>query len=271
MRRPIVLCLVACAAAAAALALGSALGAQADDTAPAGHAAHLTAARSPLAALDARFRKLAPAGACAAGAPKARPARRLRAAALKGAAKAPPKVLRRKKASMRRAIALMRAAGGLCAAAQGGGTPAAGLARAGRCAPGPAAAPGPGHIVDRAQRIGLDAALRPRRSADRGRRTAAAAITNNAAGFMHSIGVRSSAGSGVRRARAGGATGEPHLTRRHPPAGSYEVYCGVSDHAAQGMHIPLAVGCDGAAAGAAPPPSATATAGGAVRRGSRHG
>ena len=170
MRRPIVLCLVACAAAAAALALGSALGAQTDDAAPAGHAAHLTAARFPLAGLDARFRKLAPAGACAAGAPKARPARRLRAAALKGAAKAPPKVLRRKKASMRRAIGLMRAAGDLCEAAQGGGAPARRTGRRRRRGrrPGPrrrrrspSTSPGPTRCASRHRRpprAGADAA-----------------------------------------------------------------------------------------------------------------
>ena len=241
MRRPIVLCLAACAAAAAALALGSALGAQADDTAPAGHAAHLTAARSPLAALDARFRKLAPAGACAAGAPKARPARRLRAAALKGAAKAPPKVLRRKKASMRRAIALMRAAGGLCAAAQGGGTPAPGSPAPGGVPPAPPPPPVPG-----TSSIALSASGSTLRFVPGDPLTAAAGplhlvLTNNAAGFMHSIGVRSLPGAvSVGLAPAAQPGGSTSLDVTLPP-GSYEVYCGVSDHAAQGMVLPLAV------------------------------
>ena len=104
MRRPIAVLLVLCAAAAATMALGSAL------------AARSTAAKSPLAGLDRTFRSLQPAARCAAGAATAAKARRLRAAALKNAAKAPPKVLKRKKASMRRAIRLLRQAGDLCEA-----------------------------------------------------------------------------------------------------------------------------------------------------------
>src|SRR5262245_32851870 len=101
MRRPIAALLVVCAAAAATLAPGSAL------------AARSTAAKSPLAGLDRTFRSLQPAARCADTAARAR---RLRASALKNAAKAPPKVLKRKKATMRRAIRLLRAAGRVCAA-----------------------------------------------------------------------------------------------------------------------------------------------------------
>ena len=240
MRRPIVLCLVACAAAAAALALGSALGAQADDATAAGHAAHLTAARSPLAGLDARFRRLAPAGACAAGAPKARPARRLRAAALKGAAKAPPKVLRRKKASMRRAIGLMRAAGGLCAAAQGGGAPApGGGAPATGPPPAPGAPPGPPQVITLhvtgpdTMYVEIEASATP---------GPMQLTIVNTSSLSHFAGVRLGPGNPVLTETPEAAAGQTQSVDANIGAGTYEIYCRQGNHYAMGMHIPFTVG-----------------------------
>ena len=242
MRRPIVLCLVVCAAAAAALALGSGLGAQADDPAPAGHAAHLTAARSPLAGLDARFRRLAPAGACAAGAPKARPARRLRAAALKGAAKAPPKVLRRKKASMRRAIGLMRAAGGLCAAAQGGGAPApGGGAPPNAPPPAPGAPPGPAPPQVITLHVTGPTTMYVETSATATPGPMRLTIVNTSTLF-HFAGVRLGPGSPVLTETPQAAPGQTQSVDATIGPGTYEIYCRQGEHYDMGMHIPFTVG-----------------------------
>ncbi len=243
MRRPIVLCLVACAAAAAALALGSALGAQTDDAAPAGHAAHLTAARSPLAGLDARFRKLAPAGACAAGAPKARPARRLRAAALKGAAKAPPKVLRRKKASMRRAIGLMRAAGDLCEAAQGGGAPppGGGAPPAGPPPPAPGGPPGPPPPQEITLHVTGPDTMYVETSAAAAPGAMRLTIVNTSA-LSHFAGVRLGPGNPVITETPQAAAGQTQSVNATIGPGTYEIYCRQGNHYAMGMHIPFMVG-----------------------------
>jgi hypothetical protein len=67
-------------------------------------------------------------------------------------------------------------------------------------------------------------------------------LTNNSAGFDHSIGVRTAPGGAsvglAAQAQPGGATS---LDVTLPP-GSYQVYCGVGDHAVQGMVLPLTVG-----------------------------
>jgi len=230
MRRPIAVLLVLCAAAAATMALGSAL------------AARSTAAKSPLAGLDRTFRALQPAARCAAGADKAATARRLRAAALKKAAKAPPKVLKRKKASMRRAIRLLRQAGDLCeATAPPPGTPApGGTPPPGTPAPGPGPIP-PAPGLQTISLTGTNFAFSPSTPV-----TVSAtapirlALTNAAAGTDHRIGARVPGQSAIAESlnAAPGASTYVDVTL---PAGSYQIFCGVDNHAAFGMTLPLTV------------------------------
>jgi hypothetical protein len=198
------------------MALGSAL------------AARSTAAKSPLAGLDRTFRALQPAARCAAGADKAATARRLRAAALKNAAEAPPKVLKRKKASMRRAIRLLRTAGDLCEAPA---PPAPGPA------PGP---PGPG--LQTISLTGTNFAFSPSTPAP----TAKAgvpirlALTNGTTDTGHRIGARIPGQPAIAESpiAAPGLSSSVDVTL---PAGSYQIFCGIGDHAALGMTLPLTV------------------------------
>jgi hypothetical protein len=231
MRRPIAVLLVLCAAAAGTMALGSAL------------AARSTAAKSPLAGLDRTFRALQPAARCAAGADKAATARRLRAAALKNAAKAPPKVLKRKKASMRRAIRLLRQAGDLCkAASPPPGTPAPG----GTPPPG-TPGPGPAPVPPVTTTISLSASAIAPFSPSSATAPAGAIrlqLTNLSATFTHSVGVRTPpppphtvlGGPSVPAGPGGSTSLDVTLA-----AGTYQIYCGVGTHAASGMVIPLTV------------------------------
>ena len=230
MRRPIAVLLVLCAAAAATMALGSAL------------AARSTAAKSPLAGLDRTFRSLQPAARCDAGADKAATARRLRAAALKNAAKAPPKVVKRKKASMRRAIRLLRQAGDLCeAASPPPGTPAPG----GTPPPG-TPGPGPAPVPPVTTTISLSASAIAPFSPSSATAPAGAIrlqLTNVSATLDHSVGVRTPPppphtllGASVPAGPGGSTSLDVTLA-----AGTYQIYCGVSNHAAMGMVIPLTV------------------------------
>lgn len=217
MRRPIAVLLVLCAAAAATMALGSAL------------AARSTAAKSPLAGLDRTFRSLQPAARCAAGAATAAKARRLRAAALKNAAKAPPKVLKRKKASMRRAIRLLRRAGDLCEA-----PPPVGAA------PGPVPGP-PAPGTQTISLTGTNYVFTPSTPV-----TAAAgvpirlALTNGTTDTGHRIGARVLGGSVIDES-PNAAPGTSTFVDVTLPAGSYQIFCGIGDHAALGMVVPLTV------------------------------
>lgn len=230
MRRPIAVLLVLCAAAAATMAIGSAL------------AARSTAAKSPLAGLDRTFRSLQPAARCAAGAATAAKARRLRAAALKNAAKAPPKVLKRKKASMRRAIRLLRQAGDLCkAASPPPGTPAPG----GTPPPG-TPGPGPAPVPPVTTTISLSASAIAPFSPSSATAPAGAIrlqLTNVSATLAHSVGVRTPPppphtllGASVPAGPGGSTSLDVTLA-----AGTYQIYCGVGNHAAMGMVIPLTV------------------------------
>ncbi len=231
MRRPIAVLLVLCAAAAATMALGSAL------------AARSTAAKSPLAGLDRTFRSLQPAARCDAGAAKAATARRLRAAALKNAAKAPPKVVKRKKASMRRAIRLLRQAGDLCeAASPPPGAPAGRAERLPRVRPGR----GPRRPPPVTTTISLSAsAIAPftPSSATAPAGAIRLQLTNVSATLDHSVGVRTPPppphtllGASVPAGPGGSTSLDVTLA-----AGTYQIYCGVGNHAAMGMVIPLTV------------------------------
>jgi plastocyanin len=232
MRRPIALLLVVCAAATATMALGSAL------------AARSTAAKSPLAGLDRTFRSLQPAARCAAASDTAARARRLRAAALKNAAKAPPKVLKRKKASMRRAIRLLRQAGRVCAAPPPAppppGAPPPGY---GPPAPGPAPAP-PGTQTVALGTVSSGVGFVPNQAV-----TVAAGTIHfqlaNTGNLPHSIGVRTAppppqTSLGLAQTASPGSTTSVDITLTTP--GTYQIYCGVGTHADQGgMVVPLMV------------------------------
>ena len=226
MRRPIAVMLMVCAAAAATLALGSAL------------AARSTAAKSPLAGLDRTFRSLQPAARCAAGADTAARARRLRAAALKNAAKAPPKVLKRKKASMRRAIRLLRRAGDLCAAPP----PPPGSPAPGGAPPTPGGPPPPG-----AQTISLGTAPgTAKRFTPEQTFTVRAGTVRfqlaNTSGETHSVGVQTLPGlssQGLASAASVGTSTSVDISL--PTPGTYQIYCGEGTHAAQGMTLLLTV------------------------------
>jgi Copper binding proteins, plastocyanin/azurin family len=223
MRRPIAVLLVVCAAAAATMALGSAL------------AARSTAAKSPLAGLDRTFRALQPAARCAAGADKAATARRLRAAALKNAAKAPPKVLKRKKASMRRAIRLLRQAGDLCeAASPPPGTPGTPGTPPTPTTPTPPI-PGGGTFSF----TGVDFDLTPD-----------TLITERAGLFRlqltvnegsHNIGARTDPGGVSQGNSFTVSAGNSTSVDITLGPGSYQIYCAVPGHAAAGMVVPLTV------------------------------
>jgi hypothetical protein len=245
--RPVAIILVLCAAAAASLTLGSALASGPPRPAPpdAAHPAHLTAAAAPLAGLNATFRRLAPEARCDAADPKAATARRLRAAANKNAAKAPPKVLRRKKASLRRAIRLLRDAGELCdGPVAPGGAPAA----PGTTAPAPGAgqvppAPPPPQPGSQALSFtGRNFSFDP--STPQTARAGIAlrlAMTNAASATSHRIGVRTLPAEvllGQSPVVDGGQSTFVDLTLI---AGSYEIFCGVGDHAEAGMVVPLTV------------------------------
>jgi hypothetical protein len=233
MRRPIAVLLMVCAAAAATMALGSAL------------AARSTAVKSPLAGLDRTFRALQPAARCAAASDTATRARRLRAAALKNAAKAPPKVLKRKKATMRRAIRLLRRAGELCEAPPPApGAPAPGLPPApGGPVPGPTP-PAPG-----LQTVALSTV-----SSGVGPFVPSQAITvaagtvrfvlNNTGNLPHNVGVRTPpppphTSFGIAPTASPGSATSIDIALATP--GTYQIYCGVSGHADGGMVLPLTV------------------------------
>jgi hypothetical protein len=244
--RPVAIVLILCAAAAASLTLGSALA-----SGPSGPAAEprqparLTAT-SPLAGLNATFRKLAPEARCDAADAKSARARRLRAAANKNAAKAPPKVLRRKKASMRRAIRLLRQGGALCdVAVAPGGAPAA----PGAPAPGPAppTPPPPTPAPPGTTTISLSAAaIAPFSPSPATARAGPIRIelSNLSTSLPHSVGVRTPPpppqtvlGGPSANAAPGGSTSLDVTLA----AGTYQIYCGVGTHAASGMVIPLTV------------------------------
>jgi len=231
MRRPIAVLLMVCAAAAATLALGSAL------------AARSTAAKSPLAGLDRTFRSRLPAARCDAGADTAARARRLRAAALKNAAKAPPKVVKRKKASMRRAIRLLRQAGHLCTTApppgSGGSPPPY----------GPAPPPVPTPPPPGAQTVALGTVASgtgfvPNQAVIVRAGTVRFQLTNTG-DLNHSIGVRTlppppHTSFGLAPTASPGSATSVDIPL--PTPGSYQIYCGVASHADLGnMVVPVTV------------------------------
>ena len=189
-----------------------------------------------LAALDRTFRSLQPAARCAAGADTAARARRLRAAALKNAAKAPPKVVKRKKASMRRAIRLLRRAGDLCEAPPPGGAPPA----PGGPAPPPPTPPGTQTVA--LSTVSSGVGFVPNQAI----RVAAGTVRfelSNTGNLYHSIGVRlpppPGTSQGVSSAAAPGGATRVDIALTTP--GAYQIYCDVSDHAANGMVVDLTV------------------------------
>jgi hypothetical protein len=255
MRRVVAIVLVSCAAAAATLALGSALASGPATTgAQAVHPAHLSAAASPLAGLNRTFRRIAPSARCDAAAGKARTARGLRAAALKNAAKASPKVLRAKKKKLRRAIRLLRSAAELCeATAPPGGSPGNGAPPAPNPypPPGPAPSPPPPGTQTRAFTASGVLAFNPSTA-----QTASASapillqLTNNSGSVGHNIGLRT-APPPPQTVRAGPSTtvfGPNEVTSVVIPAGTlapgtYQIFCARPGHATPttGMIVPLTV------------------------------
>jgi plastocyanin len=228
-RRLVGVALIACAAAAAGLAIGSAL------------AARPTAAKPPpLAALDRTYRALLPAARCPAGSAKLARATRLRAAALKGAATAPPKALRRKRASMRRAIRLLRQAGDLCEAppGTGGATPPP----AGTPPPGPGPdPPAPGTQVVALGTVSSGIGFSPATSVTVSAGTIRFQLTNTGS-LTHGIGVRTPppplAPLGAATPVSPGNSTSVDVTLG---AGDYQIYCNYLTHAASGMVVPLTV------------------------------
>ncbi len=253
MRRVVAIVLVSCAAAAATLALGSALASGPAATgAQAAHPAHLSAAASPLAGLNRTFRRIAPSARCDAAAGKARTARGLRAAALKNAAKASPKVLRAKKKKLRRAIKLLRSGAELCDQV----APPPGVVAPG--APGAPGTPGapavpPTPPPPGTQTLSFTASGGALRFNPSTAQTASASapirlqLTNNSGTLDHNIGVRTApppphtvlAGPSLTVVGPGGVTSVDIVGTLGP--GTYEIFCGVDNHAGQGMFLPLTV------------------------------
>ena len=244
MRRLIVLILAVCCAAAATMALGSSLGPGATAAHASGVASHGTmhmdARPVTLAQLNATFRGLLPATRCDAGDAKRASAVRLRAAALKGAAKATPKVLQRKKTSMRRAIALLRSAKVACAAppAPGGGgsTPPPGST------PAP---PGTPPTTPPLQTVTLHVAAGPTFAYTEASATARAGAMRlsvvNGSTLMHFIGVRVSTGQPTIAISQLSDPGETKSVDVTLAAGTYELFCNNNNHDTLGMKIPLTV------------------------------
>jgi hypothetical protein len=236
VRRLLASILLVSAAAAATLALGPAFGAGPVSAEPpqapaaAGHGLHLKAKPSPLAGLDRTFRAILPAARCDAGAAKRRAASRLRTAALKGARKAPPKVVRRKKATMRRAIALLRSARTLCreAAPPGGATGT------------PPPPPPPAGL----QKITLHVTPgQPLRFAEAPTATAGAMRLElvNGSSLSHFVGVRLGSGQPTIGESPLASPGETEFVDVTLAAGTYQVFCRNNGHDQQGMTTTLTV------------------------------
>jgi uncharacterized cupredoxin-like copper-binding protein len=233
-RRLVGVALIVCAAAAAALVVGSTL------------AARSSAAAAPLAGLDRTYRALLPDARCPAGTADRNRARRLRAAALKGAAKAPPKVLRRKKASMRRAIRLLRRAGDRCDAAPpaggGGGAPYPAVPPPAPAQPGPAA-PAPGTQVVALGTVTSGLGYSPSAAVTRVAGTIRFQVTNNSGTLSHGIGVRAAPPppqAVLGAAPTVGPGGSSAVDIALGP-GTYEIYCNFGGHGNAGMTVPLTI------------------------------
>jgi plastocyanin len=233
LRRLVAPVLMVSAAAAAMLVLGPAFGAGSASAEPpqssasAAHSIHLKARASPLAGLNRTFLKLVPAARCDAGAKKARVAKRQRAVARRGAAKASPKVLNRKRKRMRRAIAVLRSAVKSCKVA------AAPPAIAGTPPPAPPPA---------AQTITLHVA-----SGIAFTEASATATSGririelvNASSLQHRVGVRAPGQTPIDESAAVGMGGTAAI-EVELPQGSYEILCRQNNHHLQGMIIPLTV------------------------------
>ncbi len=228
MRRLIVLILMSAAGGATVLALGAGAGAQAPP--------------SPLSGLDRTFRALVPDARCAEAAPRVRAARRQRAAALRGARDATPRVLVAKKAAMRGAIARMRTAARLCDRAQEPpGGAGAGAPPAVTPAPGPAPAPAPAPPLT----ITLHVAAGPTLAYTETSAVATAGpvriVLANGSSLSHFVAVRPGTGQPALAESplaAPGATTQIDLTL---PAGNYQIFCRNNGHDQLGMVIPLAV------------------------------
>jgi hypothetical protein len=224
--------LLAAAAAAVALALGASLGAGPSDA----------AARSPLAGLDRTFRALLPKAGCAEVAARVATAERRRAAALRGARTAKPRVLRAKRAAMKGAVATVRAAAATCAATPPAGGP-----------PGPGGMPPPGTTTGGtpptpppAQVITLHVAAGTTFHYTETSATATAGTfrieLHNASDLNHFAGVRAGDGqptiaeSPLSDPRGGVVSVDVTL-----PAGTYQIFCRNNGHDQLGMKIPLTV------------------------------
>jgi hypothetical protein len=234
VRRLVASILLVSAAAAATLALGPAFGAgpvsaEPPPAASAEHGVHLKAKPSPLARLDRTFRAILPAARCDAGAGKRRTASRLRTAAFKGARTAPPRIVKRKKATMRRAITLLLGARTLCrqAAPPGGATGT------------PPPPPPPAGL----QTITLHAP-----SGVGFTETSATATSGririelvNGSSLQHRVGVRTPGGQTPIAESGAVGTGETAAIEVELQQGSYQILCRQNDHHLQGMIIPLTV------------------------------
>lgn len=236
MRRLVASTLLVSAAAAATLALGPAFGVGSVSAEPppaaavAAHGVHLKAKPSPLAGLDRTFRRLLPSARCTAGAAKLRIATRLRKAALKGARKAPPKVVRRKKATMRRAIAQLRLARKLCKEAP------APPGTAGTPPPAPPPGPPPLQTITLHVAAGI-AFVETSATATSGRIRIELV---NGSSLQHRVGVRAPGQTPIAESAAVGMGGTA-VIEVQLPQGSYEVLCRQNSHHLQGMVIPLTV------------------------------
>jgi plastocyanin len=229
----VAIALVVCAAAAATMAIGSVL------------AARSTATANPLAGLDKTYKSLRPDAACDAAKGKRARAARIRAAALKNAKTAPPKVLKRKRAAMRRAIKLLRQAGDLCEAPPAGGTPPPGSGTPSPGpTPGPTPGPGPGppgpYVIALGTAAGTTLQYSPNTPITASAGLIRLQITNNSS-LTHRIGARTGPGGTVFDQTTDTSPGNSNSVDVTLTPGSYEIFCGFGGHAAAGMTVSLTV------------------------------
>jgi hypothetical protein len=237
--------LVACAVAAAAMALGVAARPGSEPPAAA-HAAGAHATAPSVASLKAQIRRLLPATRCDAGRAKRARALKLRKAALRNIGKAPPRVLRRKKASLRRAVALLRQARAACAATPpvgGAGGPAPPGTPAPPAPPGPGPGPAPPtpgttvitlHVVGNTLRFVEPSATAPAGSIR--------LELVNGSNFNHFVAVRTAPMQPTIGESPLSSPGQTVSVTVTLAPGTYQVFCRNNDHDVIGpMVMPLTV------------------------------
>jgi plastocyanin len=226
------------AAAGALAALMLVTGFRSAGSAGAAHHHHATAAALPpaLAGPDRSYRALlAKLGPCPGAGAQVRAAARLRSVALRGAATAAPASVRRRAADLRRARGLLARARTSCV------KPVAPTPLPPTTTTSPPATTPPPAVAAQVVEIGADPSgllrfVQPSLAAHAG------ALTihfTNPSGVPHSVGITGNGVSvGPSAVVSGGAS--VNLEANLPP-GVYTVFCGVGQHAALGMTIPLTV------------------------------